>query len=330
MCGNGIRCLAKLAFDRGLIDAPTELDVDDARRAEAPVARTSTRRRGDGAVGDGGHGRARAPAGRIPMAGRAPARRSCAEPFDATACRTRPRRCRWATRTWCCSSRQDPDRDRRAPASGRSIEHDPRFPEQDERRVRGAGDGRHQAPRLGARGRRDHGLRDRRLRVARGRAAWPAWRPARREHPTSPAGRCCVRVDATRPVFLDRARPSASYDGRPVERRASVAPGRRRAGAMRVAKRVETPPAVPVRRAGPARSPKRRRGRGRHLARHRRPRPARRPRTWSRRSGRASADPATHQYPSYYGMPEFRQAVADVVRAAVRRGARPRHARCCR
>ena len=41
----------------------------------------------------------------------------------------------------------------------------------------------------------------------------------------------------------------------------------------------------------------------------------------------AATDPGTHQYPSNRGRPEFREAVARLLRAPLRRRARPRDAR---
>ena len=159
---------------------------------------------------------------------------------------------------------EDPD-DVDVRSIGPMVEHDERFPEQHERGVRRRPGRRREGPRLGARRRRDDGVRDGRLRRGRrGERGRPGAREGARAVPRrGPADRTAEDDEV---LLTGPAERVFEGDVDPC-----LARGRSR---MRVAKRDRDAAAVPVRRARQQARRQARRGRRRDLARRRRPRPA--------------------------------------------------------
>ena len=310
MCGNGIRCLGKLVFDRGLIDR-TELARRHARRGSSTL---SLRRRGRrGRLGHGGDGRGRG---------------------------SRAARCRWpATRTsrsWASRSRSTGAATRRPPLSmgnphlvlfveedpddvdvhriGPLIEHDERFPERTNVEFVAVQGRRREGPGLGARRRRDDGVRHGRVRRGRRgeRGGSRAREGARRGSPAGSCGSSGSRATRSCSPVPPSASPRASSTRRGWRR--SRVEGRQ---ARRVAA------AVPVRRARPQARGQARRGRRRDLARRRRPRPAD-ARARRRGDARGGARPLDAPVPELLRRARVPSGGRRLVRPPLRRRARPR------
>ena len=176
--------------------------------------------------------------------------------------------------------------------------------------------------RLGARRRRDAGLRLGRLRGRR-----------RRRSSTAAARRPVTRADAggerrgrgrtTTSRSRSTGRAQRVYVGRARRRRSLAAARARRL--MRGSRRLDGVPGVPLDRGSCARvAEARARGRRRDLARHRRPRHCRRRSSCARRSARQALRDDVHGYPTNRGLAPLREAVAALLPHALRRRARSR------
>lgn len=123
MCGNGIRCLGKLVYDRGLIER-TEVRVDTRSGVK-----TLSLHLEDGVVGSVtvGMGPARFARGTLPMAGD-PAEPFVGEPFEVDGRSYKATAVSMGNPHLVLFVEEDPD-DVDVPRIGPLVEHDERFPE---------------------------------------------------------------------------------------------------------------------------------------------------------------------------------------------------------
>ena len=305
----GSRCVGSLRARPRARSSSDEIDVSTraGHQDAAPASRTVRAPR------HVAMGAARFARAAIPMRG--PAWETfLGEPFDGR--RTQLQgdgASRWATRTWSCSSRTTPTRTTspHRPGGRTPRAASPSARTSSSSRVQGDGD---EGPGLGARRRRDDGVRHRARAPRSSPRTRRAWSPRRRPR-GSPAASC--RSNGSRATrSCSPVPPSASP-------RASST--RRGWGRSRVegrqARRVAA--AVPVRRARPQARGQARRGRRRDLARRRRPRPAD-ARARRRGDARGRARPLDAPLPELLRLARVPSGRRSLVRPPIRRRARPR------